>query len=68
MKYKNVITDLLTKIFRESWMGDSEWEEMLNIFIQNGVYEQLSSDIEVGISNGYSLEEQLLLVEKIFLK
>lgn len=69
MKYEKEVKDLLRDLFFESWMGVADYEELITeVFNNTGAsYEQLSRDIETGVTNGYTVEEQLTII-KILIK
>jgi hypothetical protein len=64
MKYEKEVNQLLINIFRSNWMDDNDWNEFLKEV--DFPIEKLSSDLEIGVNNGYSIETQLKLFEKVF--
>lgn len=70
MKHENEINKLLSDLFREKWMDDDDWSEMLSeVFRKSGLsIERLSIDIEIGIKNGYSVEQQIEKIQEMFNK
>lgn len=69
MQYEKEIDGLLREFFLETWMSESDFNEMVDlVFQQTGVTkEKLSEDIEVGIRNGHSYEQQLKILRKLFI-
>jgi len=67
MDYTKEIRDCFHKTFANPLFDESDIDEMiLEIFEQcDTSYEKLSAEIAIGISNGYTLEYQLELVEAI---
>ncbi|MCK9574813.1 MAG: hypothetical protein WC979_02830 [Candidatus Pacearchaeota archaeon] len=66
MKYEKEIKKLLSDVFRESWMNESDWQEFLSddrIIVRMN---NISKDIEEGIKNGYTVDEQIAIVKFIF--
>ena len=67
MKYEKEIDQFLRDIIYEDWMNEEDYNEVLTeAFKQLGTNkEKLSSDIEIGIRNGYSIETQFALVKRV---
>jgi len=63
MKYEKEIKKLLSDVFRESWMNESDWQEFL---ADDRVIARISKDIDAGIKNGYTVDEQIAIVKLIF--
>tara|TARA_R110000868_G_scaffold119513_5_gene317265 strand:+ start:7224 stop:7436 length:213 start_codon:yes stop_codon:yes gene_type:complete len=64
---KEAVENILKEALVESWMDDDDWKEFLKQIetqLQISV-ESLVADIEVGISNGYTLEYQLDVARKM---
>ena len=73
MKYLTETKKLLRKICDNNYgykVSDDEWEEMEMEIVKSypGIYTKLMTDIEIGISNGYSLEQQINIVEETIFK
>lgn len=73
MKYLTETKKLLRKVCDNSVgykVSDDEWEEMEMQIVKShpGIYTKMMNDIEIGISNGFSLEQQINIVEKLLLK
>ncbi|QQO97448.1 hypothetical protein Molly5_154 [Maribacter phage Molly_5] len=70
IKYKVEIDNLLRELFREDWMDEDDWVEFLRILQEDqGVTtEVLSNNLEEGLKNGYSIEDQLALTRDYFNK
>lgn len=59
--------ELLNKHFRESWMNDNDFDTFVNYCIlHSGGWERLCSEINVGVSNGHSVEYQLNVVDEMW--
>ena len=67
MKYEKEIDQFLRDIIYEDWMDEEDYNEVITeTFKQLGTNkEKLSSDIEIGIKNGYSIETQFALVKRV---
>ena len=65
MKYEKEIDQFLRDIIYENWMNEEDYNEVITeTFKQLGTNkEKLSSDIEIGVKNGYSIETQFALVK-----
>ncbi len=63
MKHEKEINQLLIDLFYDEWMSESDYN---NLKESKTSKEQLSKDIETGISNGHSVESQLKLVKLMF--
>lgn len=73
MKYLTEIKGILRMICDNKSgyeISVDEWEDMELEIVKShpGIYTQLMSDIEVGIKNGYTLEQQINIVKKLLLK
>ena len=69
MKYETEINEILNTAFpKESWMTDEDYQEIIEeTFKQMGINKQkLSDDIEVGVKNGYTVEQQIDLLKRVF--
>lgn len=67
MKYEKEIDQFLRDIIYENWMNEEDYNEVITeTFKQLGTNkEKLSSDIEIGVKNGYSIETQFALVKRV---
>lgn len=70
IKYEKEIQELLRDLFFEFWMSDEDYFEIQEeVFkVTNISVDKLSKEIEVGISNGHSLEYQMDLMRKLYRK
>ncbi len=70
IKYEKEIQLLLRDLFYEKWMDEEDYSEIQKeAFKEIGIsIEKLSTEIEVGVSNGHSLEYQMDLIRKIYKK
>lgn len=66
MKHEATITYIFA-LFHEPWMSDTDKIGMnaLLLRMMNVTMEELDAQIEVGVSNGYSPEEQAALARKM---
>lgn len=67
MKYEKEIDQFLRNMIYEDWMNEEDYNNIISETLkQIGINkEKLSTDIEIGIKNGYSIETQLALVKRI---
>ena len=68
VKYENEIDALLKDLlYDESWMDDEDYKEVIEeTFKIMGITKQkLSDDIEVGVKNGYTVEQQIFLLKRV---
>jgi hypothetical protein len=60
---------ILTRLFREEDMDDDEFEEIVDeVMMIYGGWEKFYSDVQVGISNGFTEEQQFVLFEKLLVR
>ena len=64
-KYK-LTNEILEKIFKEDWMDENDWNDMMSTIKQKGFITQLENALEVGVKNGYSVEQQIEIAKLIF--
>jgi predicted transcriptional regulator len=66
MKYLKEVDRLLEELFREDWMNDDDWNNFLEeVERTSGItIERLSSDIEIGVNNGYSFDTQIQMLKE----
>ena len=64
-KYK-LTNEILEKIFKEDWMDENDWNDMMSTIKQKGLITQLENTLEVGVKNGYSVEQQIEIAKLIF--
>lgn len=67
MKYKKEIDQFLRDIIYENWMDEEDYKKVITeTFKKIGITkEKLSSDIEMGIKNGYPIETQFSMVKHV---
>ena len=68
MKHETEIDKLLKELlYDESWMDDEDYKEVIDLtFKTMGITKQkLSDDIEIGIKNGYTVEQQIELLKQV---
>jgi hypothetical protein len=60
----NFIKECLPK---DNWMDDNDYQEFIDeVLLQgNTSLEQMEEQIQVGINNGYSMEDQFILMRKL---
>jgi len=61
IEFKIEIDSLLKELFFESWMDDDDWNQFLKAMESEKIinYQEMSDQIKIGISNGYSLNNQI---------
>lgn len=66
MNYLTEAKELIFDLFFEDWMDNNDWIQFQDEFLEttNLTYEKISEDIEIGVNNGYSVEQQKELIEK----
>jgi len=69
-KYEAVVKQILYDLFYEDWMDDDDWNKFEEEFFKktNLSYSKLSKQIEIGVTRGISVSDQLSLIANIFLK
>ena len=68
MKHAFEIDIVLKKLlYDESWMDDGDYEEVLDLTFKamDITKQKISDNIEVGIKNGYTVKQQLELLELV---
>ena len=66
---KQKVNNILTRLLREDWMDDKDFSDLVNVLISAiGGWEKIYTDIQTGIDNGYSAENQFAIMEKLFLR
>ena len=68
MKYETEIDNLLKDIlYDESWMNDEDYQKVIDLtFKEMGITKQkLSDDIEIGVKNGYTVEQQIDILKQV---
>lgn len=65
--FQDEINAFLKELFYESWMDENDWLMFLEeLETQSGVSVQsLSTDLQVGLKNGHSIEKQFELVRTV---
>lgn len=65
--FQDEINAFLKELFYDSWMDENDWQMFLEeLETQSGVSVQsLSTDLQVGLRNGYSIEKQFELVRTV---
>lgn len=68
--YEKEINELLTKLFREPWMNNFDWDVFLKqIETKLGLsIKRISNDLQDGIDKGHTIDSQIKLVEALYLK
>lgn len=67
METKQIFTEqLLSEIFRKDWMDDNDWDDMMSAIKQQGLISQLENSLEVGVRNGYSVEQQIEIAKLMY--
>ena len=68
VKYENEIDALLRDfLYDESWMDDEDYKEVIETTFETmGITKQkISDDIEIGVKNGYTVEQQIILLKRV---
>ena len=67
MKHEKEIDELLRSVFYEDWMSEEEYIEVETEILATTkkTKQDLSDDIEVGIENGYTVEQQMKLTKML---
>ena len=72
IKYEKIVEDLLTEIFRESWMTPEDYLDIIDqLCFQLGMKNKdelvkfLSNNIQLGEKQGISIDEQIQLIKKM---
>ncbi len=65
-KYENEVHILLKEMYFEDWMDDSDWNQFENDLFNVVSLEDLSNNFDMGIENGFSIDEQIEICKKIF--
>lgn len=68
MEYLKEVDQILNEWLRADWMSDDDYKEAQCMFFETtGITKQkLSDDIKTGVNNGYSVEYQIGLANKLF--
>ena len=67
MEKRQIFTEqLLSEIFRKNWMDDNDWNDMMSAIKQQGLISQLENSLEVGVRNGYSVEQQIEIAKLMY--
>ena len=68
MKYQDEINQLLKDLFHEEWMSEEDFKECKSLdFQQSGItMQKLSDEMQVGVDNGHTIQEQIELCRKGF--
>jgi len=58
--YKEEIKNLMYSFLKEDWISDEELDETIELAITiMGGWDKVTNDLIIGISNGYSIQQQL---------
>lgn len=68
MKYEKEVDQLLKEHLREDWMNDGDYEEALELFFEHTGFtkQEMSDNIETGVENGFTFEQQKLILDRLF--
>jgi len=68
IKHEVEIMGMFEELLRQDWMTEEDWKEVSATALkESGLsIQELSDQVEVGISKGYPAEKQLKLVKLIF--
>lgn len=62
IKYETVIDELLRELLFDSWMDEEDYNAVVEDTLKS-LYitkQTLSDEIEIGVNNGYSVEQQIM--------
>jgi hypothetical protein len=70
MKHEKEINQILRDLIYEDWMSDDDYNiAMSQIFEDLGIdMEKLNNDLEIGLKNGYSIEDQFKLIRRVLIE
>jgi hypothetical protein len=71
MKYEKEVAALFERVLREGWETDEDWAEFIAMMKNNPAqsgWGNIERDIEIGIRNGFSVEQQLAYCEGLLRK
>lgn len=58
--------EMLTRLFREEWMNDNDFDELINeLMPMFGGWDKLYADIQTGVNNGYTEDQQFSIMETL---
>lgn len=67
--YEEEIKDIIRPILKEDWMSNNEVDEIIELSVAlMGGWDKITNDLIIGISNGYSIQQQLDILKKYFNK
>lgn len=69
MKYKTEIDKLLKDLLYEDWMSEDTYQDMIKLTFEKMdiTKQKLSDDIEIGVKNGYTVNQQIKLIKHFLL-
>ena len=68
MKYETEINEFIDIAFpKESWMDEEEHHEVISetFKVMGLTKEKLSEQIDIGVKNGYSVQQQIEIIKKV---
>ncbi len=70
MKHEKEINQILRDLIYEDWMSDDDYNIAISqIFEALGIdMEKLNNDLEIGLKNGYSIEDQFKLIRRVLIE
>ncbi len=67
--YEEEIKDILRPLLKEEWMSDEEVDEVIEVSVGlMGGWDKITNDLIIGISNGYSIQQQLDILKVVLNK
>ena len=65
MKYEKEIDQLLHDLFYDDWMRDDDYNQIISEILKeaNTSKQELSDQLEIGLENGYSIDNQIKLLK-----
>lgn len=69
MKYEKEIEQLFIDLFYEECLDQDDFNDVLNeaLKLNNISKQSISEQLEIGVNNGYTVEDQIMLVKLFFM-
>lgn len=70
IKYRTEIDKMLRDALFESWMDENDYQEVKNAVLDQAMLNEkaLSTQIQIGVDNGYSVEDQTEIIKSVLNK
>lgn len=67
--YKKEIKDILRPLLKKDWLSDEEVDETIEQSVKLiGGWDKITNDLIIGVSNGYSIQQQLDILKIVLNK